>query len=62
MNATWYQGLDSAKPFLLPTDTRSLCYTPQLLYLLMLIVPMSGILLSNTGGHDVPFFFVRLPN
>ncbi|MGI2906003.1 cytochrome b [Tolypothrix sp. VBCCA 56010] len=33
-----------------------------LLYLLMLIVPISGILLSNTGGHDVPFFFVTLPN
>ena len=33
-----------------------------LLYLLMLIVPISGIFLSNTGGHDVPFFFVTLPN
>lgn len=32
------------------------------LYLLMLIVPISGILLSNTAGHDVPFFFVTLPN
>lgn len=33
-----------------------------LLYVLMLVVPISGILLSNTGGHDVPFFFVTLPN
>ncbi|MDF5733187.1 MAG: cytochrome b/b6 domain-containing protein [Rhizonema sp. PD38] len=33
-----------------------------LLYVLMLVVPISGILLSNAGGHDVPFFFVTLPN
>ncbi|MBP5973638.1 cytochrome b/b6 domain-containing protein [Brasilonema sp. CT11] len=32
------------------------------LYLLMLIVPISGIFLSNTGGHEIPFFFVTLPN
>ncbi|NMG22913.1 hypothetical protein DP116_27185 [Brasilonema bromeliae SPC951] len=28
----------------------------------MLVVPISGIFLSNTGGHEIPFFFVTLPN
>ncbi len=33
-----------------------------LIYVLMLVVPISGILLSNTGGHEIPFFFATLPN
>jgi cytochrome b561 len=32
------------------------------LYCFMLVVPISGIWLSNAGGHDVPFFFIKLPN
>jgi cytochrome b561 len=48
-------------PRLTPHWMKTFCLN-LLLYLLMLIVPMSGILLSNTGGHDVPFFFVTLPN
>jgi cytochrome b561 len=32
------------------------------LYCLMLVVPISGIWFSNTGGHDIPFFFIKLPN
>jgi cytochrome b561 len=32
------------------------------LYCFMLVVPISGIWLSNTGGHDIPFFFIKLPN
>jgi len=28
----------------------------------MLVVPISGIWLSNTGGHDIPFFLIKLPN
>ena len=31
------------------------------LYCFMLVVPISGIWLSNTGGHDIPFFFIKLP-
>ncbi|MBW4629744.1 MAG: cytochrome b/b6 domain-containing protein [Brasilonema octagenarum HA4186-MV1] len=50
---------------------RSRRFTPQwiktfslhlVIYLLMLVVPISGIFLSNTGGHEIPFFFVTLPN
>lgn len=33
-----------------------------LLYCLMLVVPISGIWLSNSGGHDLPFFGFTLPN
>jgi cytochrome b561 len=32
------------------------------LYCFMLVVPISGIWLSNAGGHDVPFFFITLPS
>ncbi len=32
------------------------------LYCFMLVVPISGIWLSNTGGHDIPLFFIKLPN
>ena len=32
------------------------------LYCFMLGVPISGIFLSNTGGHEIPFFFIKLPN
>lgn len=32
------------------------------LYSFMLVVPISGIWLSNTGGHDIPFFLIKLPN
>ena len=31
------------------------------LYCFMLVVPISGIWLSNTGGHDIPFF-IKLPD
>lgn len=33
-----------------------------LMYLLMLVVPISGIVLSDAGGHAIPFFGVTLPN
>ncbi|MGB0361057.1 MAG: cytochrome b, partial [Endozoicomonas sp.] len=33
-----------------------------LLYLLMLIVPLSGYLMSNFGGRNVPFFDFVMPN
>lgn len=33
-----------------------------LLYLLMLIVPLSGFLYSNSGGHEVEFFGIAMPN
>ena len=33
-----------------------------LLYLLMLIVPLSGFLYSNSGGHGVAFFGIAMPN
>lgn len=33
-----------------------------ILYLLMLVIPISGIWLSNSGGYPIPFFFVTLPN
>ena len=32
------------------------------LYCFMLVVPISGIWLSNTGGHHIPFFLIKLPN
>lgn len=32
------------------------------LYCFMLVVPISGIWLSNAGGHEVPFFLITLPN
>lgn len=32
------------------------------LYLFMLVVPISGYLFSNFGGHDVAFFSLRLPS
>jgi cytochrome b561 len=33
-----------------------------LLYLFMLIVPLSGFLYSNSGGHEVAFFGIATPN
>ena len=33
-----------------------------LLYGLMLVVPISGIWLSNSGGHSIPFFWLTLPD
>ena len=33
-----------------------------LLYLFMLIVPFSGFLYSNSGGHGVAFFGIAMPN
>ena len=32
------------------------------LYCFMLVVPVSGIWFSNTAGHDIPFFLIKLPN
>lgn len=33
-----------------------------LMYLMMLVVPVSGIILSDAGGHPIPFFWVTLPD
>ena len=33
-----------------------------LLYLFMLVVPLSGFLYSNSGGHEVVFFGIAMPN
>lgn len=48
-----------------PTLTRQWIATLALhafLYCFMLVVPISGIWLSNAGGHEIPFFFITLPN
>ncbi|MRI31393.1 cytochrome B [Endozoicomonas sp. OPT23] len=33
-----------------------------LLYLLMLLVPLSGFIMSDIGGHDIYFFGIPLPD
>lgn len=38
----------------------TLLYT--VLYLFMVVIPISGVWLSNSGGHSVSFFFIPLPD
>ncbi len=37
-------------------------FTHGLLYLLMILVPLSGYLMSDKGGHDIPFFGWVMPD
>lgn len=37
----------------------TLLYT--MLYVLMVVIPISGVWLSNSGGHSVSLFFIPLP-
>ncbi len=52
-----------ALPHTIPPAIRILSHiTHILLYVLMIMVPLSGYLMSNFGGHLVKFFSIQIPS